>query len=233
MGDGADVAFFPFSGVWITVSRPLVMVTMSALLEVDVFKKLLPMMVVVCFLIPAAGASAQAKVSKKEAKKLQKPIKVLINAVRYKKDDLGLKQLALDEMSRQLCIKHWAKITAAQKKEFSANLGTLLKLVSFRKSRDLFKHIDAILFDSPRLEKGGKASIRNTIVVHRAYKKKEIQITWILVKQKKKWRILDLQTIGKTTITRLRSEQIEPLIKEGGIKLVLKKMREMMAKAKK
>ena len=196
-------------------------------------KKLLLVIAVLGFVFSPAGGMAQAKVSKKEAKKLQNPIKVLIGAVRYGKDALGLKQLALDEMSSEMCKTHWAKMSAAQKKEFASNLGTLLRLISFRKSRDLFKHIDAILFDSPKMLGQDRASIRNTIVVHRAYKKQELQLTWILLKKGKKWQILDLRTIGKTTIEKMRTKQIDPLVEKGGVKLLLQKMREMMAKAKK
>ena len=196
-------------------------------------KKLLLVFAVLGFSFSPVGARAQAKVSPKEVKKLQKPIKVLIGAVRYGKNALGLKQLALDEMSAQMCKNHWAKMSAAQKKEFSSNLGTLLRLISFRKSKELFKHIDAILFDSPKMLGKDRASIRNTIVVHRAYKKKELQLTWILLKKGKKWQILDLRTIGKTTIEKMRTKQINPLVKKGGVKLLLQKMREMMAKAKK
>ena len=209
------------------------MVVILALLEEKVIKKLLLAVVVIGLCSPASGVLAQARVSKKEAKKLEKPIKVLIGAVRYGKDALGLKQLALDDMSKEMCIKHWSTMSAAQRSEFSKNLGTLLRLISFRKSRDLFKHIDAILFDSHKMLGKGRASIRNTIVVHRAYKKKELQLTWILIKKGKKWQVVDLRTIGKTTIEKMRVKQINPLVKKGGVKLLLQKMREMMAKAKK
>ncbi len=171
-------------------------------------------------LCPAPGF---AKPKKKKTTQYQKPVKMLIGAIRYKKDKMALKLLALEDMTKELNRNHWDKMSAAQKKEFQQNLGILLKKLSFPKARELFKHIDAILYDQPAV-KGGRATIKSTIVVHRAYKKKELVITWTLIKKGKKWIILDTKTVGESTMKGIQEDQVDPLVKEGGVKLLLKTM---------
>ena len=201
---------------------------MECSLEVDVKNKLLLLSVALGLMMISPPLPASPKASKKAVKQYQKPVKMLIGAIRYKKDGLALKMLALDEMTHQLCIHHWGKMNADQRKEFSQNLGVLLRKISFPKARDLFKHIDAILYDPPKV-KGKQVDLRTTIVVHRSYKKKELVLTWTLFKGKKGWMILDVTTAKQSTIEGLREEQIDPLVKDGGVALLLKKMREKMA----
>ena len=161
---------------------------------------------------------------KKKTTKYQKPVKMLIGAIRYNKDKLALKMLALDDMSKGLMTKHWAKMSPAVQKEFVAGLATLLSRLSFPKARDMFKHIDAILYDPPKV-KGDKVDLKSTIVVHRSYKKTELVLTWTLIKKGKKWLIYDVTSVGESTLAGIRDDQINPLVKEGGIKLLMEKMR--------
>ncbi len=182
-----------------------------------------------------ALAAGEPRVPKGVEAQLQKPVKMLIGAIRYKKDDLALKLLALEEMTRQLCLHHLTRMSPAQKKEFEQHLGALLQKISFVKARELFAHIDAILYDPPSYKPGTgdrELLLRSTIVVHRAYKKQELVLTWTLIKGKKGWLILDVTTAKVSTLESLREEQIDPLVKEGGVALLLKKMREKLAELK-
>ena len=196
------------------------------------FPRQVTLLLMLSLLAFPAPAQAQKKGGNKAHKKFQKPVKMLIGAIRYGKYDLALKLLDLDQMTRRLNAGHWAKMNAAQRAEFSKHLGTLLKKLSFVKARGLFKHIDAVLYDAPKL--GAKqVSIRSTIVVHRAYKKKELVITWFMLKHKRGYRIVDVKTVGESTVAGLREEQIDPLVKEGGVALLLKKMRAKVAEVSK
>ena len=198
-------------------------------LEVIVKTKLA--VIVALFAFALTAVPAEAKSQKKKTTAYQKPVKMLIGAIRYKKDDMALKLLALDQMTVELNKNHLDKVSAAQKKAFAKNLGVLLKKLSFPKARDLFKHLDAILYDEP-VVKGDRASIKSTIVVHRAYKKTELVITWSLLKKGKNWLILDTTTVGESTSAGIREDQVDPLFKEGGIKLVLQKMEEKIKELK-
>ena len=174
---------------------------------------------------------AEAKGKKQKTTEYQKPVKMLIGAIRYKKDAMALKLLALDAMTQELNAGHWAKVKADEKKKFAKNLGILLQKLSFPKARELFQHIDAILYDEPTV-KGDRATIKSTIVVHRAYKKTELVITWTLLKKGKKWLVLDTKTVGESTTAGIREDQVDPLFKEGGMKLVLQKMDEKIKETK-
>ncbi len=186
---------------------------------------------VTLFAFALTAVPAEAKSKKKKTTEYQKPVKMLIGAIRYKKDAMALKLLALDQMTQELNINHWAKVDAAQKKRFAKNLAILLQKLSFPKARELFQHIDAILYDEPTV-KGDRATIKSTIVVHRAYKKTELVITWSLLKKGKNWLILDTTTVGESTSAGIREDQVDPLFKEGGIKLVLQKMEEKIKELK-
>ena len=194
-------------------------------------KNLLFVLVIAALAVPA-GALAQGKVSQKDKKKLEKPIKVLVQAVKYGKYDMVLKQLAVGDMAAEMCGKHWAKMSAADKKKFSDNLGTLLKQ-RFPKFKDQLKYLSAVLFSQHKVQGKDRASVKNTLVVHSKVYKKEYQLTWTLIKKGKKWQGLDLITVGKSFLVKMRDKQIYPLVAKGGIKLVLQKMDAMIAKAKK
>lgn len=179
-------------------------------------------------LAPAQAQKKGAAGKDEKTTEYQKPVKLLIGAIRYQKDDMAIKLLALDVMTRELNTHHLAKMSDAQKKEFETGLGLLLRKLSFPKARELFQHIDAILYEDPKLS-GDRATLKSTIVVHRAYKKQELVLVWTLVKKGKAWLILDVETVGESTLEGIREEQVDPLVKEGGVDLLMKKLREKLA----
>lgn len=163
-------------------------------------------------------------------KQFQKPIKMLIGAIRYGKDDLALKMLNIDKMSAEVNKNHWGKMSPAEQKEFTAGLGTLIKKLSFPKAREIFKHLDAVLYGKAEV-KGKTATIKTTIVIHRAYKKTELVISWTLVKDKG-WKVLDTKTVGESTLKGIREAQVDPLVKEGQVALLMKTLRDKLASVK-
>lgn len=165
-------------------------------------------------------------------KAVQKTLTVLVNSIRYNKDDLAAKQLSYEAMSKSLMADAWGTMKPDQQKEFQDNLQTLLRKISFAKGRDMFKYLDALLFDSVKID-GDTAHCKTTVVIHRDVKKTEIPIEWILVKEGGAWKVADTVTMGESTAAGIREDQVLPLMKEGGLNKVLAAMRDKVAELKK
>jgi phospholipid transport system substrate-binding protein len=172
-----------------------------------------------------SGAASAAGAADKET---QKPIKALVNAIRYSKDDLASKQVGYDVMVSRLMGDTWAKVSDADKKELIAGMEKLIRGISFPAGRDIFQYLDNVLYDPARVE-GEVAKVKSTVVVHRNLKKSEIIIDWVLAKSGGTWKIFDTVMLGESTLESIKKEQIEPLIKEGGVPAVMKAMREKVA----
>lgn len=167
-----------------------------------------------------------------EDKAVQKTITVLVNSIRYNKDDLAAKQLAYESMSKALMAETWGTMNGDQQKEFKDSLQSLLRMMAFAKGRDMFKYLDALLFDTTKVE-GDTAHVKTTVVVHRDLKKTEIPLEWVLVKDGGAWKVADTVTMGESTATGMREDQVLPLMKEGGVDAVLGAMRQKIAELKK
>lgn len=166
-------------------------------------------------------ASAQAP-SPAEA---QKPIKTLINAVRYSKDDLASKQVGYDVMVEKLMAESWKDASEADRKELITGMEKLIRGISFPAGRDIFKYLDNVLYDAPRVD-GDSIKVKSTVVIHRDLKKSELGIDWVLAKSGGTWKIYDTVMQGESTLAGIREEQIRPLLKEGGVAAVKKAMHE-------
>lgn len=158
----------------------------------------------------------------------QKPIKTLINAIRYSKDDLATKQIAYDVMVEKLLQDEWTKASDADKKEITANMEKLIRCISFPAGRDIFKYLDNVLYDAPRAD-GDVTKVKSTVVVHRDLKKTELVIDWAVSKSGGQWKIYDTIMQGESTLAGIRDEQVKPLLKEGGLPAVKKAMNEKIA----
>src|SRR5688572_13932492 len=93
-----------------------------------------PLVATCCLLALPAGAAPKDEVTK--------PLKALINSVRYEKDLLALKNLSGEEQGKFLLGEEWAKGTDAQKKEFISLFHTLFGKIAFPKIRENFKNLD-------------------------------------------------------------------------------------------
>lgn len=160
---------------------------------------------------------------------VQKTLKTLVNAIRYKKDDLALRQLDLDGMGKKLMGDTWSQMDDAQHKTFKQDLGTVLAGLSFTRGRDIFQYLDAVLY-APASFAGDEARCKSTVVIHRELKKKEMPIEWVLSKQSGSYKVVDTIFLGESTAMGVREEQVAPLLKEGGIAGVLKALRAQVAK---
>jgi phospholipid transport system substrate-binding protein len=167
----------------------------------------------------------------------QKPIKTLINAIRYSKDDLASKQVGYDVMVENLMDTAWKDTSDADKKELISGMEKLIRGISFPAGRDIFKYLDNVLYDAPRMD-GDAVKVKSTIVIHRDLKKSEIVIDWVLARSPSntgggQWKVYDTVMQGESTLVGIRDEQIKPLLKEGGVAAVKKAMAEKVAEISK
>ncbi|MEO1172573.1 MAG: ABC transporter substrate-binding protein [Myxococcota bacterium] len=176
-------------------------------------------------LIPAAHASP-------EDTKLRKSVKVLVNAIRYKKDDLAAKQLDFNAMVEGLLADEWAGLSDGDKKFFSDGMEKLIRQISFTAGRENFEYLDAISYKKGTVE-GGVARLPSAIVIDHPIKgRSELKITWVFKKSGSTWRIYDTVILGESTMEGIREDQIEVLMDEGGIDRVKKAMNDKLAELK-
>ncbi len=165
---------------------------------------------------PALAASTKDDVSK--------PLKTVVQSVRYGKDLLALKAFAGEDQGAFLLGDDWAKGTDAQKKEFIAVFHTLFAKIAFPKIRKDFENLDTVLYDEPAV-KADRAEIASTILINHPLKKQELKVKYQLV-NKGGWKVIDVAVLGDSMLKGIRDDQIVPIMKEGGWDHLLKLMRD-------
>ncbi|HEX8818797.1 MAG TPA: ABC transporter substrate-binding protein [Archangium sp.] len=165
-----------------------------------------------------------------------KPVKTVVQSVRYNKDDLALKQLANEEQGRFLLGEDWDKGTDAQRKEFTKLFHSLFSKMAFPKVRENFKNLASITYEDPAVE-GDKAKVKSTIVINHPMKKQEMKLHYSLAKEKADWKVVDVAVLGDSMLTGIRDDQVRPILKQGGwdhlLDLMRKKEAELVALEKK
>ena len=162
---------------------------------------------------------------------LSKPLKTIVNSVRYGKDNAALKLFASDEQGKLMVADAWSKGTDAQRKEFQDLFLTLFGKIAFPKIRKNFENLDTVLYEEPTVE-GDKANIASTILINHPLKKQELKVKYQLVKQGSAWKVVDVAVLGDSMLIGIRDDQVQPLLKEGGWDALLKAMREKAAELK-
>jgi phospholipid transport system substrate-binding protein len=170
----------------------------------------------------ALGSAAPAFAANEDA---VKPLKTVIASVRYGKDKAALKQFAGDEQGRLLLGDEWNKATPEQKQEFIELFHTLFAKIAFPKIRENFEHLGTVLYDEPKVE-GPKAQVASTLVIQHPLKKQEMKLKYKLAKDGAGWRVVDVSVLGDSMLEGIRDEQVKPILKEGGIALLLQRMRD-------
>ncbi len=156
---------------------------------------------------------------------ISKPIKTVVNSVRYGKDLLALKAFAGEEQGKLLLGDDWAKGTEAQRKEFLSLFHTLFAKIAFPKIRKNFENLDTVLYDEPVIT-DDRAEISSTILINHPLKKQELKAKYKLVKEKSGYKVVDVSVLGDSMLKGIRDDQIIPIMKEGGWENLLKLMRE-------
>jgi len=176
------------------------------------------------FLFPAlllgALLSSTGVWAGKSDKSVEKTIKTVLTSVRYGKDSIAVKKIDFDKMAELSMGESWKDVSTADRKKLSSGIQTITEKLSFPKGRALFKHLDAILYDAPRVT-NDKAHLKTTIVVHRDYKKQEMVIDFVLYRSPNGWKIVDTVILGESTLEGFYEDQIEPLLDKGGIPAVM------------
>lgn len=162
---------------------------------------------------------------------ISKPLKVIVNSVRYGKDLAALKLFAGEEQGKFLVGDEWAKGTDAQRKEFIDLFHQLFGKIAFPKIRKNFENLDTVIYDEPTVT-GEKASIASTILINHPMKKQELKVKYELAKVGGQWRVIDVSVLGDSMLTGIRDDQIKPIYKEGGWEHLLKLMRDKNAELK-
>jgi phospholipid transport system substrate-binding protein len=173
--------------------------------------------------LPALAASNEA---------VTKPVKTVVQSVRFNKDDLALKQLANEEQGRFLLGEDWEKGTDAQRKEFTRLFNSLFAKIAFPKVRENFKNLASITYEDPSVE-GDKASVKSTVVIEHPLKKQEMKLQYSVVKSQGGWKVLDVAVLGDSMLTGIRDAQVRPIMDKGGWDHLLKLMREKEAELSK
>jgi phospholipid transport system substrate-binding protein len=186
----------------------------------------------IAFLLAFSAATLARAEGAASAAEAQKPIKTLINAIRYNKDDLATKQIGYDVMVEKLMDTSWKDMSDADKKELTSGMEKLIRGISFPAGRDIFKYLDNVLYDPPRAD-GESIKVKSTVVIHRDLKKSEIVIDWVLARSGGQWKVYDTVMQGESTLAGIRDEQIKPLLKEGGVAAVKKAMNDKVAEVTK
>jgi len=189
-------------------------------------------LVLSCALVLALFAPVHAQAASEADPAIKKSLTTLVNAIKYGKDDTAAQKVAFGAMAQGLLTDDWGKFSPAEQAELSRGLETIVRTLSFKKGREMFQYLDALLFEPARVE-GNKAKTKSTIVVHRDLKKAEIIIDWVLVKEGDNWKVLDTVMLGESTLASLRDEQVKPLLKQGGPAAVMKALRDKVAEVKK
>jgi phospholipid transport system substrate-binding protein len=163
-----------------------------------------------------------------------KPVKTVVQSVRYNKDDIALKQLANEAQGRFLLGDAWSQGTEAQRKEFTRLFNSLFSQIAFPKVRENFKNLASITYEDPKVE-GDTAKVSSTIVIDHPMKKQEMKLQYTVTKDGGAWKVVDVAVLGDSMLTGIRDDQIKPIMKDGGWDNLLKLMREKdaeLAKAK-
>ncbi len=156
---------------------------------------------------------------------VSKPLKVVVNSVRYGKDVLALKSFAGDEQGKALMGEQWAKGTDAQRKEFVELFHQLFGKIAFPKIRKNFENLDTVLYEEPVIT-ADRANIGSTILIKHPLKNQELKVKYQLIKSKGGWQVIDVAVLGDSMLKGIREDQIEPLFKEGGWAGVNKAMKD-------
>ncbi len=174
-------------------------------------------------------ASSSFAASAKE--EVSKPIKIVVNSVRFGKDLAALKSFAGDEQGKFLLGDEWAKGTEARRKEFIEQFHQLFGKIAFPKIRKNFENLDSVLYDEPVVT-GDRAEIPSTILINHPLKKQELKLKYSLVKQGPAWKVIDVAVLGDSMLTGIRDDQVKPIFKEGGWEELLKLMKAKNAELK-
>ncbi|QDE71364.1 MULTISPECIES: ABC transporter substrate-binding protein [Myxococcus] len=161
-----------------------------------------------------------------------KPVKTVVQSVRYERDALALKHFGSAEQGKFLLGDNWDKGTEAQRKEFVALFQDLFANIAFPRVRENFKNLDTITYEPSQVQ-GAEATVASTVFIKHPLKTQEMKLKYRLVKEAAAWKVVDVTVLGSSMLQDIRDTQVKPLMEKGGWDLLLERMRTELAKVKK
>lgn len=178
----------------------------------------------------ALAVPALAAAPKDDA--VAKPVKTVVQSVRYERDAAALKLFGSEEQGKFLLGDAWAKGTDAQRKEFVELFQGLFAGIAFPRVRENFKNLDSITYE-PADVKGNEATVASTIFIKHPLKTQEMKLKYRLIKDAAAWKVVDVTVLGSSMLQDIRDSQVQPLLNQGGWDLLLTRMRTELAKVQK
>lgn len=182
----------------------------------------LPLLAALAFSVPALAAP-------KGDEAVSKPVKTVVQSVRYERDAAALKHFGSEEQGKFLLGDAWAKGTDAQRKEFVQLFQGLFAKIAFPRVRENFKNLDSITYE-PAQVTGSEATVASTVFIKHPLKTQEMKLKYRLVKDAAAWKVVDVTVLGSSMLTDIRDSQVKPLLAQGGWDLLLSRMRQELAK---
>ena len=173
-----------------------------------------PLLAALVLALPAFAAPNEA---------VSKPVKTVVQSVRYGKDLAALKNFGGEQQARFLVGADWDKATEAQRKEFVQLFHNLFAKIAFPKVRENFKNLASITYEDPEVT-GDEAKVASTVVIDHPMKKQELKLKYALAKDKAGWKVVDVTVLGDSMLTGIRDDQVIPLLQEGGWDALLEAM---------
>jgi phospholipid transport system substrate-binding protein len=174
-----------------------------------------PLLAALVLAMPALAAPNEA---------VSKPVKTVVQSVRYGKDLAALKHFGGEQQAKFLVGADWDKATEAQRKEFIQLFHNLFAKIAFPKIRENFKNLASITYEDPEVT-GDEAKVASTVVIEHPLKKQELKLKYALAKAKDGWKVVDVAVLGDSMLTGIRTD-VRALLDEGGWDALLKAMRE-------
>lgn len=167
-----------------------------------------------------------------DAGDVEESVKTVMNSIRYGKNDMAAKQIDFNGISKIIMGSYWDTMSKADQTELVKDIEILITKISFPEGKKMFKHLDAILYGSPKIS-GDKARCKATVVVHRNYKKQENVIDFELVKKADKWKITEMYIVGEGVFSGIFEDEVNPILKKGGVPAVMKAIRKKVSQVSK
>ncbi len=133
--------------------------------------------------------------------------------------------LDLHEMAHLILVKHWDKLTPAQREKYAALLAGLVEKVAYPQIEKYFNEDLAINYAGEKALPGGGTGVQTKIV----YKEEDLTLStdFLLRPTDKGWRIYDVVTDGESLLLIYRNQHMS-IIKDKGfpelVKLMEKKL---------
>ncbi len=151
-------------------------------------------------------------------------VRRLVGFIRYERDDRALQLIATDDLARQLLGPDYERATPAQRTQFVSLLGDYIRLNAFPTARRYFADID-ISYGAPVIQ-GAKVRIPSSIVYAGS---ERLQFSWVLEQKNGQYQVVDfLNGQGVSSMQSSRDRQVRPLLRQGGIEAVNKKLGELV-----